>query len=130
MKPLNKTVYFYLTTSGSIMRSIKEVIRLSWVCGLSNRTISASCATSRSSVANYLKRIGKLGLTWKEIESMSDEALESLLYVPEAKKSEFCNQPDWTKFYKELRVQVPGGSCRIWIRTWLTATQPLLLSHR
>ena len=48
------------------MRKIKEVLRLRYVCGLSEREIAASCRIAHSTVSNYLKRAEKAGLGWPE----------------------------------------------------------------
>ena len=33
------------------MRKIKDILRLKWACGLSNRQVAASCGVARSTVA-------------------------------------------------------------------------------
>ena len=38
------------------MRKIKEILRLKYECGISEREISRSCQVSRSTVADYLRR--------------------------------------------------------------------------
>jgi predicted transcriptional regulator len=37
------------------MRKIKEVLRLKWERGLSNRQIAAACGVSRPTVSEYLR---------------------------------------------------------------------------
>jgi transposase len=37
------------------MRKIKDILRLKWVCGLSNRQVAASCGVARSTVADNLR---------------------------------------------------------------------------
>ena len=48
------------------MRKIKEVLRLKYDCGLSEREIARSCQISRSTVADYLMRAQAAGLGWPE----------------------------------------------------------------
>jgi hypothetical protein len=36
------------------MRKVKEVLRLKWACGLSNRQIGRSCNISKTAVSEYL----------------------------------------------------------------------------
>ena len=44
------------------MRKIREVLRLKWECGLSNRAIARSCSISHSTVGEYLRRAEAAGL--------------------------------------------------------------------
>jgi DNA-directed RNA polymerase specialized sigma24 family protein len=45
------------------VRKIREVLRLKWACGLSNRAVAASCRISSSSVSEYLSRARAAGLS-------------------------------------------------------------------
>ena len=45
------------------MRKIKEVLRLTYQCGLSRRQVAHSCQVSRSTVADYLYRGEKAGIS-------------------------------------------------------------------
>ena len=55
------------------MRKIKEVLRLKWVSGLSNRQIAASCGIGRPTVSEYLRRAELAGLRWPLSDDL-DEA--------------------------------------------------------
>ena len=44
------------------MRKIREVLRLKWAAGMSNRRIAASCGVSRPTVSEYLRRADVGGL--------------------------------------------------------------------
>ena len=46
------------------MRKIREVLRLKWAAGMSNRRIAASCGVSRPTVSEYLRRAEAAGLSW------------------------------------------------------------------
>ena len=46
------------------MRKTKEVLRLKWECGCSNRKIAKSCNIARSTVSEYLTRAESAGLPW------------------------------------------------------------------
>ncbi len=46
------------------MRKIKEVLRLRWGCGLSQRQIAESCSIARSTVGEYVLRAQAAGLEW------------------------------------------------------------------
>lgn len=45
------------------MRKTKEVLRLKFACGLSDRQIARSCAIARSTVGEYLRRFAQAGLS-------------------------------------------------------------------
>ncbi len=46
------------------MRKIREVLRLRYELGRSNREIARSCDIGSSTVSDYIKRAGMAGLTW------------------------------------------------------------------
>jgi hypothetical protein len=58
------------------MRKIKEIFRLKWGCGLSDRKISSSCNIARSTVAEYLRRAHAAGLSWPLPEEMDESRLD------------------------------------------------------
>lgn len=57
------------------MRRIREVLRQRWGCGLSERTVAASCSLARSTVGKYVKRAQEVGLSWALPEGLTDEDL-------------------------------------------------------
>ena len=86
------------------MRKIKEVLRLKWECGLSNRQMAKSCALARPTVAEYLRRAQAAGLSWPLPVGLDDSALERLLFPPPASVSaEPRPVPDWAVVHQELR---------------------------
>ena len=54
------------------MRKVREVLRLRHALGLSERQIAVSVGVSRSTVAEYLRRAGVVGITWPVPEEMDD----------------------------------------------------------
>ncbi len=46
------------------MKKIKEVLRLKYEAGLSNRAIAGACKISNSTVGDYLKRAEAAGIGW------------------------------------------------------------------
>lgn len=86
------------------MRNIREILRLKWHKGLSNRQIAKSCAISRSSVGEYIAKAEQAGLCWPLPEGIDDTALERMLYPapakpPTAKKA----MPSMQYLYEELK---------------------------
>ena len=62
------------------MRKLREVLRLRFEAGLSERKVATSCSISRSTVASYLARASELGLSWPLPESLSDVELERAFF--------------------------------------------------
>ena len=86
------------------VRKIKEILRLKYELGLSNRTIARSCRTSHSTVGEYVKRAETAGLKWPLPADMDDEQLAVLLFPRTGEeKKQTIPQPDWNKVHTELR---------------------------
>jgi transposase len=86
------------------MRKIREALRLKHALDLSERQIAVSVGVSRSTVAEYLRRAGVVGITWPVPEEMDDAELERRLLTPpsfEAKPARAL--PDWNQVHKELK---------------------------
>lgn len=86
------------------MRKIKEVLRLRWALGMSQRTIARSCGIGPTSVALYIRRAERAGLSWPLPSELGDVQLERLLFppplcVPASQRP----LPDWAKVHQELR---------------------------
>jgi len=86
------------------MRKIKEVLRLNWQNGCSNKQIAQSCNIARSTVREYLKRAQEAGLTWPLDPVLDDTALENLLFpVREANSSSRRQMPSMEYLFRELK---------------------------
>src|SRR5204863_1973758 len=64
------------------MRTIREVLRLKWQCGLSERDIAASCHISATAARGYIHRAKNAGLSWPLPDTLHDEQLEPMLFPP------------------------------------------------
>ena len=86
------------------MRKIREVLRLKWECGLSNRAIARSCSISHSTVGEYLRRAEEAGLSWPLPSDLGEDGLFELLFpkLPAA-SSRRIPCPDWSWVHAELR---------------------------
>jgi len=86
------------------MRKIKEVLRLRWACGRSQREIAQSCGIARSTVGEYLLRAQAAGLSWPLQEGFVDDELEAMLF-PERGDERARNQPlpDWAEVHREVK---------------------------
>jgi transposase len=86
------------------MRKIRDVLRLGWGQGLSQRVIGRSLRLSQGVVHAYLRRARSAGLAWPLPEGLSDERLEALLFPPPSGGvAEERPQPDWAWVHRELR---------------------------
>jgi hypothetical protein len=79
-----------------LMRQVREVLRLKWACGLSDRKIAQSLRVSRPTVAEYVRRAQAVGLSWPLPATLDDIALEGRLFAmaahtPMARRP----TPDW-----------------------------------
>ena len=54
------------------MRKIKEVLRLKWANGLSDRKIARSCGIGRPTIKKYLLRAEQAGLSWPLADDWDD----------------------------------------------------------
>ena len=86
------------------MRKIKEVLRLKWERGLSNRQIAAACGVSRPTVSEYLRRLAEAGLNWPLPEDLGETQLEQLLFPPPPDlPAQVRGIPDWHQIHDELK---------------------------
>lgn len=84
------------------MRTIKEVLRLKWSCGLGRRAIAKSCGIAKSTVIEYLRRAEKAGLSWPLPAELDDAALEHLLFPPVIVSESPRPLPVWADIHREL----------------------------
>jgi transposase len=86
------------------VRKIREVLRLKWIGGFSNRQTAESCCVSHSTVAEYLFRAELAGLSWPLDPDLDDAAIESLLF-PATKSPVTAERqmPDMEYLFRELK---------------------------
>jgi len=87
------------------MRCVREILRLKHGCGASDRAIARSTGVARSTASDYLARAAAAGLTWPLPATLTDAALEALLFVgtgstPGTRRK---TEPDWPALHRELR---------------------------
>ena len=85
------------------MRTTREILRLKWACGRSNRQIAQSCGIARSTVADCLRRATDAGLVWPLPPELDDGTLEARLYRPPGRPTAARPLPDWADVHQELR---------------------------
>lgn len=62
------------------MKKLKEVFRLKFEFGYSNRQIATSVNISPGTVSEYVSLFRVAGLQWSDVESKDDISLERLVY--------------------------------------------------
>jgi len=90
------------------MRKRREILRLKWEVGLSNRKVAKSCGVGHTTVSNYVHRAKRAGLSWAEVEGMSEAELDRLLFPPPPKSSGQRPQPDLVAVDPENRTGMIG----------------------
>ena len=85
------------------MRQVREVLRLKWAIGLSERKIAHGLGISRPTVAEYVRRAQAAGLTWPLPTLLDEAALEQLLFpaLPPRRAAPHPI-PDWSTVHQEL----------------------------
>jgi transposase len=87
------------------MRRVREILRLKYEADASDRAIARSVGVARSTARLCLDRVAAAGLSWPLPETLTDAALEALLFAGagamagQRRKAE----PDWTEVHRELR---------------------------
>jgi transposase len=93
-----------MTQERLTMRKIREVLRLKWECGLTNRAIARSCSISHSTVGEYLQHAEGAGLSWPLPADLDEDALFRLLFPTASHpSSKIIPCPDWSLIHTELR---------------------------
>jgi len=86
------------------MRKLRDVLRLKFDGGQTNRRIARSCHISRPTVADYLLRFEEARLVWPAAAALDDATLEHKLFPPApAVSTTERTVPDWHHVHHELR---------------------------
>ncbi len=83
------------------MTKYREIIRLTGM-GFSQRDIMASCGVAQKTVVKVQKRAKELNLSWPLDETLTDIALQKLMFSKESKVSPNKRMPDYNHIHKEL----------------------------
>src|SRR6516225_6490565 len=87
------------------MRRIREILRLKYEAGATERAIARSIGVARSTVALTLERVAAVRLGWPLPVTLTDRVLEAKLYASAGRPqgSRGKTEPDWTHVHRELR---------------------------
>ena len=84
------------------MRKIEEVLRLHCAGGRSNREIAQAVRVSPTTVADYLRRARRAGLTWPLADGTTERAVETALFPPTPASRVKRPEPDWAAVHRQL----------------------------
>ena len=86
------------------MRKVREVLRLKYSCGASERVIARSVGIGRTAIGEYIRRAAVIGITWPVPEELDDAALERKLFAPAGYNPPRSKPlPEWGHIHAELR---------------------------
>ncbi len=88
------------------MRKIREIIRLNFQMGLSERKISRALNVSRDTTNKVLKAVKDKGLGYEDVEKLNHDELSELIYQPDNKKvnEKYENLKEWFPYItRELK---------------------------
>ena len=99
------------------MRRIREILRLKFEAGLSQRAIARALGVSNSTVSEAFSRLGEAGLSWPLPEGIGDAELEARLYRTRGRAVADPREPDWALVQKKLTgkyvtLRLAWGLCR------------------
>ena len=86
------------------MHKLRDILRLKYECGLSDRQVAGSCGVSRRTVGIYWRQAQAVGLDWAHGKDMNDTELDAALWGRERPVKRGPNAaPDFNYLYKELK---------------------------
>jgi transposase len=88
------------------LRDIKKIIRLYYLTKLSFRAIGKSLNTPKSTIADYINRFNKSGLSLLDLDSRTEDDIYQALFPDESKRpAQRLHKmlPDWVQMHLELK---------------------------
>src|SRR5262245_35529024 len=94
------------------MRKTREILRLKWLMGRSHREIAKTLAVGLGTTTQVVLRATRANITtWSDVETLSDEELDTRMYPPPIKNGEPRPEPNSPAIHIELRR--PGVTLRL-----------------
>src|ERR1700716_2222753 len=87
----------------SVMRKIREVLRLTCAEGLSRRLTGIAAGLPTTTVADYVAQAQRASLGRPVPEGRDDSQLEARLFLTAGPPQHNRPQPDWSYVHRELR---------------------------
>src|SRR6185369_9490245 len=112
------------------MRKIREILRLRFERGLSQRQISASTGVSKGALSAYLTRAARAGMTWELARDLDDSEVEARLFQLTGRNEPPRRVPiDLPWVHRELR-RTGVTLQQLWLEYRESAAQTLDVSMR
>jgi transposase len=92
-----------MATKRLSMRKIREILRLRWGEGRSEREVARSVGVSPSTVVRVTARARRAGLLWPLPSELDEGVLEARLYPPTPSSRQPRAVPDFKTVHRELR---------------------------
>lgn len=92
-----------MATERLLMRTIREILRLKWLLHRSHRETARSLGISAGAVASAVTSAAGLGLSWPDVEPLTEEGLDRRLYGPRLPTAARRAEPDPVWIHTELR---------------------------
>ena len=106
-----------------LMRRLREILRLRYEAGFTQRAIADACRIGLGTVSTYLQRAEAAGLTWPLADDLDDAALEARLFVRPAWPAPSDRAlPDWRQLHLELKK--PGVTLMLLWQEYRAAHPP------
>lgn len=80
----------------------REILRLRSVNGLSQNAITRTAHVSKHSVQDVLEAARERGVSWEDVEGMSEETAYALLFPGRGDAGPMHADPDWARVHREL----------------------------
>src|SRR5256885_8897121 len=101
------------------MRKTREILRLKFGEGRSNREVGAACHISPSKVWDIIGRFKASGLSWPLPEEIDDRQLDVKLYPPPANAAKRPPEPNWANIRSEEHTSELQSPCNLVCRLLL-----------
>ena len=87
------------------MRRLREILRLKFEAGLSQKAIAIGANVAQRTVSDYVSRARRVGLGWPLAAELDDDAALNRLLFPTASVAAPPErpEPDWARVHRELR---------------------------
>ncbi len=92
-----------MTKRGIAMHRLREILRLHYDLGLTDRAISRALGVSHATVADIVRRFERSPYTWPVGEDLADSVLHQRLYPGNVGRPRMRPEPDWATVHQELR---------------------------
>lgn len=92
-----------MATDRLSMRNVREILRQKLQLKSTHRAVAVAVGVSAGAVGSVMVRWNKLGLTWEQVESLSEDELEQRLYGPRLPSTAARPMPDMLWVHRELK---------------------------